>query len=201
MRLGLKEPDIGGRGQSDRRGWVGAEGAGTEAGADDTRLERSDAESSESGFGGGDISGLAAVTGWRGCRRVYTLRATLESKEIRLTLICHFAVQPGSRLHLSVKLSARSNWGFLGGRHPAAARLQACMSFPWAALSSPATVVATDGGGRDVRAFPLVVLPTGPAQVPVLANYCTVQGLEDRPTRIKRVLSPSQRDKAGRCEL
>ena len=51
-----------------------------------------------------------------------------------------------------------------------------------------------------MQAFPLPVLPERPAQVPVLANDCTMHGREDGPTRIERVLSPSQRDRADRCE-
>ena len=114
-------------------------------GAEDTGLG-SDAESSGSEVGGGDLAGLAVEAGWGGCSVVSTLGATLESKLKDLSLIRRFAVQPGSRLHLPVKVSARSDWGFRGedGLPPLGCR-HTCHS-PRAALSSPATVVATSGG-------------------------------------------------------
>ena len=49
-------------------------------------------------------------------RVVSTQIATLESKLEKSfkTLICRFSVQPNILLHLPVKISARSDWGFLG---------------------------------------------------------------------------------------
>ena len=96
------------------RGWVWAEVARPEVGEQDAGIESSDAESSESGFGGRDLAGLAVKAGWGGCSSVSTLGATLKSKLKDLSLIRCFAVQPGSRLHLPVKVSARSDWGFRG---------------------------------------------------------------------------------------
>ena len=93
---------MGGRGQIDQAGWVGAEGAGLEVGAEDSGLVGSDAESSGSEVGGGDLAGLAVEAGWGGCRFLFTLRATLESKLNQLSSIFRFSVQPGSRLHLPV---------------------------------------------------------------------------------------------------
>ena len=90
------------------RGRVGAERAGPEVGAEDARLG-SDAESSGSEVGGGDLARLAVTAGWGGCSLVSTIIATLESKVKVLSLVCRFTVQPGSRLHLPVKVSARSD--------------------------------------------------------------------------------------------
>ena len=146
------------------QGWFGAEGSGPEIGAEGTRLEGGDAESSGVEVGevdgaeyGVDLAGLAVKAGWGVCRFISTLIATLEykvEKEFK-TLICCFAVQPDSRLHLSVEVSARLDWGFQGedGLSPIDYR-HACHS-PWAALTSPATVVATSWGVGMCKRFRL----------------------------------------------
>ena len=52
-----------------------------------------------------------------------------------------------------------------------------------------------------MRAFPLAVLPAGPAQVPVLANNYTVQGWEDRPHQYRTHAIPVQKVQGGQVRV
>ena len=98
-------------------GWVGAGGAGPEVGAESYGPGGRDAKFSgiEVGDGGvaeheGDLAGLAVEAGWGACRVVYTLITTLVSKVELVSkhlFFCRFAVQPNSRLHLTLEVSAR----------------------------------------------------------------------------------------------
>ena len=128
------------------RGWVGSEGSGPEVGAEGAGPGEGDNESSGSevgeGYGaadGGDLSRLTVKSGWGVCRFVSTLRCTLESKVENefLSLIFRFSVQPESRLHLPVEVSAILDWGFQGedGLSPLSCR-NTCHP-PRAALSIP----------------------------------------------------------------
>ena len=104
---------------------------------------------------GGDFSVLAVKVGWGVCRFISSLISMLESKVENefLTLIYRFVVQPGSRLHLPVEVSAKSDWGFGGedGLLPLGCR-RACHSSQ-STLSSPLTVVATSGGVGTCERF------------------------------------------------
>ena len=113
--------------------------------AETSGSEVGEGEGSEEGEG---LTGLTVMAGWGVCRVVSTLIAKLESKvekEIK-TLICRFAVQPKSQLHLPAEVSTISDWGF-GGEDglPLLGRRHAFHS-PQDALSSPATVIATSVG-------------------------------------------------------
>ena len=74
------------------------------------------------------------------------------------------------------------------------------MSFPQSALISPEEVVSTFGV-RNVRAFLLAFLPSGPAQVPVLANNGTVQGWKDRPPYNGMLFFPVPKRQGGHVHV
>ena len=100
-------------------------------------------------------AGLVVEAGWGVSCLMTTLLDTLELKVENFfkTLICRFAIQPGSQLQLPRWVSVVSDWGFWGedGLLPLGCRH--ARHSPWSALSSTAMVVTTYVGVGMCKRF------------------------------------------------
>ena len=145
---------------------------------------------------------MAVKAGWVVlCSRVSTILATIvveENNEL-LSLYCLFAIQPDSRLHLPRLVSVRSDWGFRGeDALPLLGCRRSCES-SWAALSSPATVVATSGGVRKCKLLRLQSSHNPPHKCQFLQIMAPCRVWMTLPVRMEHEFSPYRRDRAGSC--
>ena len=75
------------------------------------------------------------------------------------------------------------------------------MSFTPGRLKQPINCRRYLRGVRGVQAFPLAILPAGPAQVPVLSMNCTVQVQEDRPCQYGTQVLPVPKEQGEQVRV
>ena len=115
----------------------------------------------------------------------------VESKIKVLALVCRFAVQTGSRLHLPVEVSARLDWGFRGEDGLLSLGCRHSFHSPRAALSSAATVVATAGGVGTCESFRSQSSQQDPHKCYFLQRSAPFRVGRTVPSRMEQVLSLS----------